>query len=54
MVSDEKKFNDDDVVQLINQKLEDLYKNGVVLLEPMNRKKRLKIHEIVNGMPNVI
>lgn len=53
MVSDEKKFNDDDVVQLINQKLEDLYKNGVVLLEPMNREKRLKIHEIVNGMPNV-
>ncbi len=53
MVSDEKKFNDDVVVQLINQKLEDLYKNGVVLLEPMNREKRLKIHEIVNGMPNV-
>lgn len=46
-----KNFNDE---SFINGKLEELYKNGIVLLKPMNNARIKNIHRVVQNIPNVV
>lgn len=48
-----KKGNYNDT-KLIDKKLNDLYKNGIVLLKPMNNERRKEIHSIVKGIDDVV
>ena len=43
----------DENQEFINSKLNELFENGIVVLKPMNKERRIKIHNIVNSIRDV-
>lgn len=48
------KNKDFDANDLINQKLEELYKKGIVLLNPMDSERIKEIEQIIESTPNIV
>lgn len=51
---DSQKVEVDDDILLINKKLDEVYKNGIVLLEPMSSERIKGIHSIVKSISDVV
>ncbi len=49
----DEKNNDFDVKGFIDQRLNELYENGIILLKTMDNTKRKAIHEYVENLPDV-
>ena len=44
----------DENKEFIDSKLIELFENGIVVLKPMDRERRKKIHDIINDIPDIV